>query len=614
MFKISIYVLLVVTLCNVTSEITKESLDQLVSTVEAEINNLRNIRPPYTKENEPEDFERELYGKVKDNTTYDFIVIGAGAAGATVTRRLAEIADWKILLLEAGEEETDTTRIPSLSFNLLNSKYNWGYLTTTQKYWCYGSTDKRCLLGMGKALGGSTAINGMSWARGNPKDYNKWADSGCPGWNYHDVLPYFKKLEDSQIKHYSEEHQGKNGPVHLENSRFESKATEFVLRAAYELNIPYVNFNAGKQIGIGHAQGTLRRGSRWSSARAYLQNAQVLPNLVIKPRSTVLKVLIDPKDKKASGVQYIRNGTIVEVHATKEVIISAGGMMTPKLLMLSGIGPKEELNNLGIETMSDLKVGKTLRTHLAFMGLKFIFNNTQLPSKNTREEIIEFLTKGKGPLSAFSADVIAYFNTEVSKDSADLPDVELVFSPRYEVVDNGVTENKLAVSVTVVLLDPKSVGSVKIGTNDPFHPPLIDPNFLSDKDEKDIATLIEGIRLAQKFLATRIFKENGGYLDRKPIPSCSSEEFDSDQYWRCAMRYQSICLSDPASTAKMGPTSDPDSVVDDELTVHRIGNLRIVDNSVIPVNIRGHMMAPAYMIGEKAADIIKNFWYSMYRS
>ncbi|KAL3271339.1 hypothetical protein HHI36_021827 [Cryptolaemus montrouzieri] len=423
---------------------------------------------------------------------------------------------------------------------------------------------------MGKALGGSTAINGMLWARGNPKDYNLWAQQGNEGWSYEELLPYFKKSEDSNIKHYSSHHQGKGGKVHLENSHFESHATEYILRAAKELKIPYVNYNAGDQMGIGHAQGALKDGKRWSSARAYLEPAEKKSNLIIKSKSTVLKVLID-ENKVAYGVQYIQNGTLYEAHTRKEVILSAGGMATPKLLMLSGI------------------------------GIKFIFDKSPLSPENRKEEIVEYLKHGKGPLTAFSADLVAYFKTKVSQDEDGYPDIELTFSPKR-------SNDRLAVAVNVVLMHPKSTGTIKLLSKDPLDPPLIDPSYLSD--ENDMNTVLAGIRIAQTFTKTDVFKTYGGHLDSEPLPACSFEKFDSDSYWRCAVQHQSICLSDPAGTAKMGGENDTDAVVDSKLKVHGIKHLRVVDNSVIPISVTGHMMAPAYMIGEKAADIIKYFWKS----
>ncbi|KAK9871998.1 hypothetical protein WA026_015243 [Henosepilachna vigintioctopunctata] len=497
-------------------------------------------------------------------------------------------------------------RIPSMSFNLLHSKYNWGYLTTQQKNWCAGSNNRQCLLGMGKALGGSTVINGMLWVRGNPKDYDLWAQQGNPGWSYQDVLPYFKKLEYAKVKKFSNDHQGKGGKVHVENSHFMTPATEYVLRAAHELGIPYINYNSGNQMGIGHAQGTLKDGSRWSSAKAYLEHSEERRNLIIKTKSTVLKVLIDD-NKRAYGVQYIRNGKLYEVHAIKDVVLSAGGMSTPKLLALSGIGPEKDLKKFGIKALSNLNVGSPLLTHILFPGIRFIFNST-LPPVNEKRDILDYLTKGTGPLTAFSSDLVTFFRTEISNhEDKNYPDIELTFAPKRVRVETT-SEDKLAASVSLVLLRPKSFGEVKLSSNDPLQPPLINPNYFTDDDDIDMKTLLAGVRIAQKFANTTIFKKYGGVLDSNSVLSCKNLPFDSDQYWRCAIQQQIICLSDPAGTAKMGPESDKDAVVDYKLRVYGIKNLRVVDNSVIPVWISGHMMAPAYMIGEKGADIIKMFW------
>ncbi|KAL3271337.1 hypothetical protein HHI36_021825 [Cryptolaemus montrouzieri] len=322
---------------------------------------------------------------IEDPEEYDFIIVGSGAAGSVVANRLTEVPEWKTLLLEAGGYEDEITRIPGLSLDLLGTKYNWGYKSIPQKNWCFGKPDKRCVLEMGKAIGGSTVINGLLYTRGNAKDYDKWADLGNKGWCFDDVFPYFKKVEDAHLKTYDTKFHRYGGKIHLENSREELPLTETILEAAFELHIPFVDYNGKEQMGIGFSQGSTKEGKRWSAAKGYLNDITKRPNLSIKPFSHVTKILIDPHTKKAYGVQYLKDDKLYAAKATKEIILSTGALNTPKLLQLSGIGPKEHLEKFGIESLSDLEVGTPLRTHLGFPGLKFIFNNTKVKGRDEKK-------------------------------------------------------------------------------------------------------------------------------------------------------------------------------------------------------------------------------------
>lgn len=283
---------------------------------------------------------------------------------------------------------------------------------------------------------------------------------------------------------------------------------------------------------------------------------------------------------------------------------------------MSGVGPKNQLKKLKIEPLADLQVGTPLRTHLGFPGLNFIFNNTKALRRDDREDVINYLKNGKGPLAGIFVDLLAYLKTDVSKDKGNYPDVEVLFIPYVQEFDNQQKKSKSvkdvigvhAIAVTIVLLRPKSYGSIKLDDGNIMTPPLIDLNHLSDEEDFDIETLLSGIRQVQKFVKTSSFKKLGAYIDPSMVQECRGFDYDSDSYWKCAIRHQSYSLRHPTGTAKMGPPQDKEAVVDNNLQVYGISNLRVVDNSVVPVSITGHMMAPAYMIGEKASDIIKEYW------
>ncbi|KAK9871997.1 hypothetical protein WA026_015242 [Henosepilachna vigintioctopunctata] len=588
-----------------------DELENYIDTYEKGIKELLELGPKYA----PAPVLLENRGQYNDSEVtdvpeeYDFIIVGAGAAGSVVANRLSEIPEWKILLLEAGGPEDEITRIPGYVLDLLGTKYNWGYKTIPQKNWCLGKPDKRCVLEMGKALGGSTVINGFLYTRGNPRDYDHWSSLGNQGWCFDDVLPYFLKIEDAHLKTSDKKFHRYGGKVHLENMQDYSPQTEAILKAAYELHIPFVDYNGKEQMGIAFSQGTTKRGKRWSAAEGYLKETNSRPNLVIKPFSIVTKVMINPHSKEAYGVKFLNGDKLYAAKARKEVIISAGAINTPKLLQLSGVGPKELLDKFNIQTLKNLKVGTPLRSHLGFPGLTFIYNNTKVGKRDQRQDLIDYLKNGRGPLAAIFTDLVAYMKTEVSKDYGNYPDVEILFVPFDHKPDHQ-EEGQYATSITIVLMRPKSFGSVNIASRDPLVPPELDINYLSDPQNIDIDTVVAATRLVQKFVKTQSFKKWGAYIDKKVVPQCKGFEYDSDSYWKCAVRHQSYSLRHPIGTAKMGPSQDREAVVDNHLNVYGVGNLRIVDNSIVPIPLTAHMMAPAYMIGEKGSDIIKEFWNS----
>ncbi|KAK9871995.1 hypothetical protein WA026_015240 [Henosepilachna vigintioctopunctata] len=589
---------------------------------EKSIGELKQLSKRFTNADETKKYDPSKYNETAtgDAQEFDFIIVGGGTSGSVLANRLSEVPEWKILLLEAGDEADVVTNIPSMVPYLLQSKYNYGYKTVPQQTWCQGTEDHRCVIESGKALGGSTVINSMLYTRGNVRDYDKWADQGNKGWCHGDVLPYFKNIEDANLKYFDRKFHRKGGHVHLENSRYKLPLTRSILQAAKELQIPYVDYNGKAQIGIGFTQGTTKQGSRWSAAKGYLKEVRERNNLVIKPNSKVIKLIVSPHTKEVQGVKYINGDELCTAKAKKEVILSAGALHTPQLLILSGIGPADELQRLDIETKAHLNVGRNLKDHPGFAGLRVIFNNSLIHKSNDRENLIKYLRDGEGPMAGLFTELVAYIKTERSKEKGNYPDVELLFvpyiyKPKYPLDvrsnkddDHEKIEGLQALSIAVVLLQPKSIGSVTVETKDPLRPPLIDLAFLSDEDDADIDTMLAGIRFAQKFASTVPFKKMGAYLDAECAPECDEFEYDSDEFWKCAIRHQAKSLRHVTGTAKMGPDTDETAVVDSKLNVHGVTGLRVVDNSVIPVSISGHTMAVAYMIGEKGADIIKDFW------
>lgn len=485
--------------------------------------------------------------------------------------------------------------------------------------------DKKCACATGKALGGSTVINSMLYTRGNVRDYDLWADQGNDGWCYKDVLPYFKKSENAHLHNFDRKYHSQGGPLQVEDPQYVSPMADLFLEAGEELGIKIVDYNGKEQLGFSKAQAMTKHGKRNSAAEAYLLPAKTRKNLIIKPFSHVTEVIINPHTKEAFGVKYLHDDKLYIAKADKEVILAAGAFNSPQLLMLSGVGPKEHLEELNIPLIHDLPVGKHMKDHVVFLGLNFILGEEKHEETDPKQNLIEWLREGKGPMAAISIEGLGYIKTEASKDKADYPDVELIFSPKSHY--SGETENSnirikkevyetmwkpleghKTFSISVMPTHPKSIGHLKLKSKDPLHWPVMYNNQLSDPDDHDMETMLAGIKKAIAIAETTPFKKLGAHLNTQPVAGCEQHEFGSDDYWKCSARHVSISLRHQTGTCKMGPETDKEAIVDHKLQVYGIHKLRVADASVIPVSITGHLHAPTVMIGEKAAELIKHDW------
>lgn len=406
------------------------------------------------------------------------------------------------------------------------------------------------------------------------------------------------------------------------------------LEAARILGHPILDYNTPEKLGFGYLQLTTESGRRVSSAKAYLHSNKRRSNLHILIETRATKVLIDNDTKAAVGVEYVRNRMSQTVMARREVILSAGPIASPQLLMLSGVGPQEHLTNLGIRVIQDLPVGRTLYDHISFPGLVYTLNVTGVSLLEGREttlyNTLQWFQFGDGPATAAGgAEAIGYIKTPSTDEPQQVPDIELlsiggslvsdggagnsksvrrgmmisdaVFDPAYGSIDNTDTWSSF-----LMLLHPKSVGYLELRDTNPFSFPRMYGNYLTDP--RDVRTFIEGIRHVQALAETEPFQRIGAQIHRARYPTCRKFKFDSDAYWECAIRTLTATLHHQIATCRMGPEGDPRAVVDPELRVHGIQRLRVVDSSIIPRTTCAHTHAPAVMIGEKAADMIKATW------
>lgn len=416
----------------------------------------------------------------------------------------------------------------------------------------------------GKALGGSSVINYMIYTRGHPMDYERWAMQGNAGWSYREVLPYFLKSENATLRRGNPNFHNNNGSLHVEDC-YQSPLAEAFVKAGEQMGAKRVDYSSNDPVGFGTVQATTNKGKRHSVAKAFLEPARRRRNLNIYTSSFVTKVNIDPMTKQAMGVEYMRNGRQYKALASKEVILSAGTFNSAQLLMLSGVGPKQHLDELGIELIEDLPVGQNMHDHIAFTGLVFKLNKHISLSHRTvlrPSSFMNWMMNGTGPLASLGGvEGIAYIKTKMSKDKVNYPDVELLFIGGSLNSDMGLVNRKAmrirddvykevwgplnfdsTWTIFPTLLHPKSVGGMKLRSKTPFDHPLFYGNYLTDANEHDIKTMIAAIRYVIRLSRTKAFRQYGSKLHDATVPGCDAFDYDTDDYWKCAIRALSVSL------------------------------------------------------------------------
>lgn len=511
--------------------------------------------------------------------------------------------------------------------HLKGTQYDWGYRTEPSDKYCKALTNG-CYWPRGKMLGGTGAIGSMIYLRGFPDDYNQWSDEGNLDWDYDTVLHYFKRSENNtDIDHMNRVYHSALGPLKIGTFKSNDSIRNVFLEAAKEFNYDLVSdFNADDRIGYGFVQGSVHDGVRQSAAKAFLADLIAdRPNLHVIKDAHVLRLDFNQQGG-VSGLRFNYNSTKeYRAVASKEVILSAGTINTPQILMLSGIGPSKELTKLRIKPRADLLVGKNLQDH-AIVMLFFRFNQTlksSLPTDN-HMNLFNYLYSRSGPFAHPTHDLIGYINTKYWIDNH--PDIQ--FSHHMFTSDSGDRLQKTLSSigirdqyvrllvghnrkstiglVFVMLTNPRARGEISLRNNNPVYKPKIVPNYFADGE--DVESLVRAIQFYQQFVNTTTFQRIGGQLIRLPIDECDKLQYLSAKYWECYMGHFSSSLYHPVGTVKMGPSSDPAAVVDSRLKVHGINGLRVADVSIMPTITSGHTDAPAIMIGERVLDFIKDDW------
>jgi choline dehydrogenase len=498
---------------------------------------------------------------------FDYIVIGAGAAGCVLASGLSENRECNVLLIEAGPPDRKREiHIPAAFSKLFKTPLDWNFATEPQE----NLNGRRLYWPRGKMLGGSSSMNAMVYIRGRPADFDGWRDLGNQGWGFEDVLPFFKRVEAA---------------VSITGLKSVNPLSQAFVDACKQTGMRLnPDFNDASQEGAGLFRVMQKNGRRWSAEDAYLRPALQRGNLTVWTGIQASRILIE--NGRAVGIEYFQKGETQQVRASREVILSAGAIGSPQLLLLSGIGPLKQLEAQGISVQADLAgVGENLQDHLSVGESYFCTQPVSLTDIETFSNLVKYFVLKNGPLTSNIAEAGAFVKSKPGLAECDL---EFHFAPVHYIDHGFAKPGGHGFSLGPSLLTPKSRGRITLRSPDPLQPPAIDPGYLSDPD--DMPPLVEGIRLARRIAAAAAFDPFRG----KPV-------FDEDDP-EAHVRGRAETLYHPAGTCKMG--GDPMSVVSPQLDVHGIAGLRVVDASVMPVIVGGNTQAATMMIAEKAVQMI----------
>ena len=529
---------------------------------------------------------------------FDFIIVGGGSAGCVLAARLSECANFSVLLIEAGGEDTSPLiKMPAGAVSMVPTHYNnWAFDTAPQQ----AMANRIGYQPRGKVLGGSSAINAMIYIRGHQQDYQDWAHLG---WGWDDVLPYFIKSENNQNLYNdsnSKDLHGHNGPLYVSNSYSNHPIADAFVDAGVALGYPHIDdFNGFEQEGMGRYQVTQYKGQRFSASRSYLEPIRYRKNLTVITNTEVAKVILE--DKVCKGIKTLDGKTYT---AEKEVLLSAGAIKSPQILLLSGVGPKEQLENNNIKLQHELDgVGQNLQDHPDYVSC-FESNRADLYGLSASaipkmiKQAYQYFKNGQGILTSNFAETGGFLKTDKALQRPDIQ-FHFVIATVKDHARDWRTSLKHGFSNHTCVLRPKSVGSVTLKSNNPTDCPIIDPNFLAHED--DVNTMLAGVKMANQILQHDLIK-------RYQVCSINQDQNLDDNELIDKIKTLTDSVYHPIGTCKMGLLDDPSAVVNNQLEVIGIENLRVVDASVFPNLIGGNTNAPTIMVAERCADMIKEKW------
>jgi choline dehydrogenase len=533
---------------------------------------------------------------MRESQAFDYIVVGAGSAGCVLANRLTDDPDVRVLLLEAGPVDHAWAwqlHMPAaLAYPLKSQRYNWGYRSEPEPY----MNGRRMYCPRGRVLGGSSSINGMAYVRGHARDYDRWGQTGLPGWDYAHVLPYFRRAESRAQG--GDDYRGEDGPLHVATGACRNPLYGAFIEAGRQAGYPLTaDMNGHRQEGFGPMDMTVRAGRRWSAARAYLDPARRRPNLTVRTGALAQRVRFE--SARAVGVDYVQGRRPVAADAEREVILAAGAINSPQLLMLSGIGAADELGLHGLTVVADLPgVGRNLQDHLEIYvqhacTRPISLYSTQKPWNKLRIGLEWILFhRGLGASSHFEAGAFIR-----SRAGVEHPDLQYHFLPIAVNYDGSNPQQTHGFQAHVGPMRPTSAGSVSLRSADPREPPSMLFNYMAT--EGDRQEMRAAVRLTRELFAQRAFDP---YLGPELAPGA---EVESDAEIDAFVRARAESAYHPSCSCKMGPESDPSAVVDGECRVHGVEGLRVVDASIMPSIASGNLNAPTIMLAEKAADLIR---------
>ncbi|XP_061716605.1 ecdysone oxidase-like [Cydia pomonella] len=578
---------------------------------------------------------------LQDNSTFDYIVVGAGGGGAPAAARLA-LAGAYVLLVDAGGDPSLFTKIPGMAVMLLGSENDWAYPTISNNVSCLSSQQQQCRFSRGKCLGGSTSINYMMYTRGNRRDYD---DLGMKGWSWQDLKPYFLKYEGLQdldkLPLTSIPYHNTNGTMKIEFFGNSGNSWHSRIAQGFQaLNVPFnPDVNAESEIGVTQVIGYVYEGERMSTARGYLARGDVKRVLKVAKDTQCTGVIFD-ENNNAIGIEVMNKegseNRILRLYARKEVILSAGTIGTAQILMLSGIGPAAHLNSLGIPVRADLPVGDNISDHVLPLIYIPVPRGHDAPRINpfsaysNSQDLIKWCKSRTGTLASNGVtDITVMFNSHCydfdqrklihNSSDCELPSLQFIhsFIEYNQIPDNenpfqsttglnmdiiqqlsATNKNQAIIVATPVVLRPYSRGTIRLTSTDPLQHPAIFPNYLSD--ERDVEEMLRSITILEHLVETPEYVAHNASILRLRLPGCPEYLEDREGYWTCYIRHLTYSVFHAVGSARLG------AVLDEQLRVRGVARLRVADLSVLPKLPRGNTAAAAIAIGERVADFVLN--------